>query len=238
MIVVTYEQHTPEWFAARRGLPTASKFASIIMPKKREYAAAADAYINALIDELARPVEAEAESFAGNRHTRRGEMLEPEALGAYAFDPLAFAKAEPRKQYDILKGFVSDFDFDANAGERKKAFDARTDVNRRAASSKAAAEAIQLPPGPCPKAVDVSAVLAQINEAATHNASIETVNARKAALLREAAEHAGDEKQPCRFGIGRVVARHEVANGAGAEDIHQQRAERKWRRVQVHHQLY
>lgn len=86
MIVITYEQHTPEWFAARRGLPTASEFASIITPKKREYAAAADAYINALIDELARPAEAEAESFAGNRHTRRGEMLEPEALGAYAFD--------------------------------------------------------------------------------------------------------------------------------------------------------
>lgn len=86
MIVITHEQGTPEWFAARRGLPTASGFGAIIQPKKLGYAAAAAAYIDSLIDEIMRPEENSAESFAGNKHTRRGEMLEPEALGAYAFD--------------------------------------------------------------------------------------------------------------------------------------------------------
>ena len=86
MIVVTYQQRTPEWYAARLGLPTASEMGNIITPKKREYAAAAETYIDALVDELKRPVENREEAFAGNRHTRRGDAMEPEALGVYAFD--------------------------------------------------------------------------------------------------------------------------------------------------------
>ena len=86
MIVITREQRTQQWYAARRGLPTASEFGSIITPKKMEYAAAADTYIDGLIDALKRPEAAGEESWTGNRHTRRGEMLEPEAAGSYAFD--------------------------------------------------------------------------------------------------------------------------------------------------------
>lgn len=86
MIVITREQRTPEWYAARRGLPTASEFGSIITPKKMEYAAAADTYIDCLIDALKRPEASGEESWTGNRHTRRGELLEPEAAGTYAFD--------------------------------------------------------------------------------------------------------------------------------------------------------
>ncbi|MGL4234477.1 lambda exonuclease family protein [Tabrizicola sp.] len=86
MIIITREQRTPEWYAARRGLPTASEFGSIITPKKMEYAAAADTYIDNLIDELMRPEAHSEESWTGNRHTRRGELLEPEAAGTYAFD--------------------------------------------------------------------------------------------------------------------------------------------------------
>lgn len=86
MIVITREQRTPEWYAARRGLPTASEFGNIITPKEMKYAAASDTYINSLIDALKRPEAAGEESWTGNRHTRRGELLEPEAAGTYAFD--------------------------------------------------------------------------------------------------------------------------------------------------------
>lgn len=86
MIVITREQRTPEWYAARRGLPTASEFGSIIQPKKMGYAEAAETYINNLIDELRRPEQHGAEAWAGNRHTQRGNLLEPEALGVYEFD--------------------------------------------------------------------------------------------------------------------------------------------------------
>ena len=86
MIIVTREQRCAEWYSARRGLPTASEFGSIITPKKMEYAAAAETYIDSLIDALMRPEASGEESWTGNRHTRRGEALEPEAAGTYAFD--------------------------------------------------------------------------------------------------------------------------------------------------------
>lgn len=86
MIVITREQRTHEWYAARMGLPTASEFGSIITPKKGEYATAAETYICDLIDEMKRPEEHGAEAWAGNRHTQRGTMMEPEALGVYEFD--------------------------------------------------------------------------------------------------------------------------------------------------------
>lgn len=50
----------------------------------RGYATAADTHINQLIDKLMRPDA--GESFSGNRHTLRGEILEPEAREFYAFD--------------------------------------------------------------------------------------------------------------------------------------------------------
>lgn len=84
MQIMTCEQRSPEWYALRRGVPTASEFSSIITPKKREYAAAADTYINQLIDELMRPDA--GPSFTGNRHTERGEVLEDEARELYAFE--------------------------------------------------------------------------------------------------------------------------------------------------------
>lgn len=84
MRILDFEQKSPEWYAARRGLPTASEFGNIITPKKGDYATAADTYINTLIDELVRPQA--AESFSGNKHTMRGDALEPEARELYAFE--------------------------------------------------------------------------------------------------------------------------------------------------------
>ncbi len=84
MQILTFEQRSPEWYAARRGVPTASEFANIITPKKGEYAAAADTYINQLIDELMRPDA--GLGFTGNHHTERGEILEDDARELYAFE--------------------------------------------------------------------------------------------------------------------------------------------------------
>lgn len=84
MRILDCPQHSPEWYAARLGVPTASEFGSIITPKKREYAAAAQTYIDRLIDECVRP-DAER-SWGGNRHTERGNELEPEARDLYAFE--------------------------------------------------------------------------------------------------------------------------------------------------------
>jgi hypothetical protein len=83
MRILDCEQRSPEWFAAKRGIPSASGFGSIITPKKMDYAAAAETYINALIDEVVRPDA--VRSFQGNRHTERGCAFEDEARDVYAF---------------------------------------------------------------------------------------------------------------------------------------------------------
>ena len=83
MKILQFEQRSPEWYAARLGIPTASEFGSIITPKRGDYASAAQTYINALIDERMRP-DAER-GFTGNRHTRNGNAREDDARQLYAF---------------------------------------------------------------------------------------------------------------------------------------------------------
>lgn len=83
MRIIDCEQHSPEWFAARLGVPTASEFGDIITPKTGKLSASADGYIDRLIDEIVRP-DAER-GWGGNRHTERGTMREPEARELYAF---------------------------------------------------------------------------------------------------------------------------------------------------------
>lgn len=81
MRIFNCEQRSPDWYAARLGIPTASEFSRIITPKKGEYAAGAETYICELIDEAVRP-DAER-GFGGNRHTARGVALEPDARDYY-----------------------------------------------------------------------------------------------------------------------------------------------------------
>lgn len=83
MRIINCEQHSPEWYAARLGVPTASEFGNIITPKTAVLSAGADGYIDRLIDEIVRP-NAER-GFGGNGHTERGTLFEPEARELYAF---------------------------------------------------------------------------------------------------------------------------------------------------------
>ena len=82
MQVHDVEQNSPEWFALRSGMPTASEFKKIITsqakPSKQleDYAAllAAELYAG---DQL--------ERWEGNQWTERGHELEPKAKASYAF---------------------------------------------------------------------------------------------------------------------------------------------------------
>lgn len=88
-------------------------------------------------------------------------------LGALSFDPLAFARAKPVEQFEILKAFVPGFDFDANTRVRKARYDERTDINRDAARARATAATLsaKLPPGPKPKRVDTAEAVQKITDA-------------------------------------------------------------------------
>lgn len=84
MQIFDFEQRSPEWYAVRLGVPTASEFGSIITAKRGDYAAAADEYINRLLDEVRRPdVD---RGFSGTRHMRNGILLEPEGRDLYALE--------------------------------------------------------------------------------------------------------------------------------------------------------
>lgn len=84
MRIIDCQQQSPEWYLARCGVPTASEFGNIITAKRGDYAVAADTYINQLIDECMRP--AADRSWGSNRHTDRGNTMEPEARDLYAFE--------------------------------------------------------------------------------------------------------------------------------------------------------
>lgn len=104
--------------------------------------------------------------------SRRQVSKSPQAvldgfLGALSFDPLAFARAKPQEQFEILKAFVPGFDFAANAAMRKDRYDERTDVNREAARARATAATLsaKLPPGPKPKRIDTAEAMKRLSEA-------------------------------------------------------------------------
>jgi hypothetical protein len=104
-------------------------------------------------------------------------------LGALSFDPLAFARAKPAEQFELLKAFVPDFDFEANAAMRKERFAERTDINREAARARATATTLsaKLPPGPKPQRVDTAAAVQRLEEANRQvNANAAELRARQA----------------------------------------------------------
>jgi hypothetical protein len=113
------------------------------------------------------------------------------------FDPLAFAALKPREKFDILKGMVPGFDFEANAHERKAAYDARTDANRDKEREAAAGETIPLPGGPILSRVDVTAKIDELQRAAAHNTEIES---RRSAMgvARGSIERLRDEAEALR----------------------------------------
>ena len=83
MIILDMEQRSPEWFDARRGIPTASALSKVITPKTGKLSAQCDEYIGTLIADLV-DCEIEEDSFS-NAWMERGMFLEEEARDWYAF---------------------------------------------------------------------------------------------------------------------------------------------------------
>ncbi|RYD94901.1 MAG: hypothetical protein EOP61_20755, partial [Sphingomonadales bacterium] len=74
------EQRTEQWFRARAGRPTASQFSRIITATGKD-SEQWDDYAIELVAQCIRPDEVE---WSGNRHTDRGEELEPEAREVFS----------------------------------------------------------------------------------------------------------------------------------------------------------
>lgn len=82
MKILDHEQGTYEWFQARRGVPTSSKFSSICTAKKGDYSTGAEDYINFLIGDLYDAHFGEIEPYA-SAAMKNGHRLEPKARSYY-----------------------------------------------------------------------------------------------------------------------------------------------------------
>lgn len=102
-------------------------------------------------------------------------------IGDLSFDPLAFQRMKPREQYDILRAFVPDVDFEQLDRLNKRDFELRTDVNRKAKNARAQAEGIKVPEVVPEEEVDVSKVSEQLREAQRFNTEIEQRKSSRAA---------------------------------------------------------
>lgn len=98
MIIHDCEQNSPEWFACRLGLPTASMFATV-MAKGRDGGSSVTRrdYLYKLAGEV---LTGEPMENYSNDAMVRGQVMEASARERYAFD----TDAEPR-----LVGFISNF---------------------------------------------------------------------------------------------------------------------------------
>lgn len=114
----------------------------------------------------------------GARFQKPQDVLKALA-GELAFDPLEFTRLKPTEQFDILKRFVPDFDFGANAGKRTAAFEDRTDKNRRLKDLRSQVAGIAYPSDTPDQEIDVSALAQQLRELGEHNANIETLKATR-----------------------------------------------------------
>lgn len=123
-------------------------------------------------------------------------------IGTLAMDPLAFARAEPRAQFEQLKAFVPDFDFAANAKANKDDYDARTLANRRAKEAETRAAQFIIGDDVPEEAIDENALVERLTSAQEHNSEIERRKERRAnvaenvarerALAEERRQHAAE----------------------------------------------
>lgn len=94
-------------------------------------------------------------------------------LDSLAFDPLAFARMDPKAQFETLRRYVPNLDFDKIAALNSIDFSNRADKNKRAKEERILADKIVIPDGWATERVDDSALVTQLAEAGKHNADIQ-----------------------------------------------------------------
>lgn len=126
------------------------------------------------------------DSADGARFSSPQKMLDA-LLGELSFDPLAFARMEPRKQFDELRR-VSKLEVDVEHLDalNKADFDKRTEVNRDARAKRAQADGIVVPAAIKGETQDEAALVDALQKAGETNADIEARKGRRAAAQTDA----------------------------------------------------
>lgn len=106
MQIIDCEQNSPEWFEARRGIPTASAFSQLLAKGEGK---TRRTYLLKLAGEIitGKPMDG-----FSNEHTERGHELEPEARDLYAFQTDA-----PLRQVGFIRNGLAGCSPDRLIGE-------------------------------------------------------------------------------------------------------------------------
>ena len=134
-------------------------------------------------------------------------------LGEISFDPLAFSRMRPKDQFDLLKRFVPDIDFDEVEAANRADYAERTEINRQANQARTLAEQAQLPDDLPAERLDEGALVDELENIGQRNAEIEQRRARREEARRnaEALESTAEQKR------ARAVELRAEADGLDAE---------------------
>ena len=142
----------------------------------------------------------------GKRPKQKQTELDALRGSPIADDPLEFASLKPRERYDLVRGLIPDFDFEANDEARRAKFEDRTDVGRQRDRAKAAAAAITVPPDAPIELIDVTKAVQELQatylknrqiaesaeERSTYAEQLESLQDREAVLVKQLQELRGE----------------------------------------------
>jgi len=105
---------------------------------------------------------------------RQPQTMLDKLIGELSFDPLAFSRMSKKEQFEQLKRFVPDVDFDAIEKAHQEDYDKRTNINRQALEARTLEKNIfvSIPAGT--EAIDETKLVDELEAAGKHNTDIET----------------------------------------------------------------
>jgi DNA repair exonuclease SbcCD ATPase subunit len=126
------------------------------------------------------------ENAAGARFPSPQKMLDA-LLGELSFDPLAFSRMEPRRQFEELQRVAKlEVDIEHLDGLNRGDYAKRTEVNRDAKAKRAQADGITFPADTPELPVNIDHLAEELEQAGKFNAEIEQRKARREASAVEA----------------------------------------------------
>jgi hypothetical protein len=113
-------------------------------------------------------------------------------LDSLAFDPLAFARMDPKQQFETLRAFVPDVDFDEIAAHNSLDFASRKEKNKRAKEERILAAQITIPSNTPKERIDESALIAQLAAAGRQNGDLQMQVERRKQTAETIERHRSD----------------------------------------------
>lgn len=107
------------------------------------------------------------------------------------FDPLAFSRMTPDKQFQTLRKFVPGVDFEAIEEKNRIDYARRTDVNRRLKEAQALANSFIIPNDTPNAPINENELIEKVASVGKHNADIEIRKAKRVAVAQETANLQG-----------------------------------------------